>query len=87
LISFDLNSILKKLKHIKVFISRPIIFQKQSNQSSKSIITPIVRVQQEIHTIDFPISKAQAAKEWINKLDISTLSMHIYKANLKTFID
>jgi hypothetical protein len=37
--------------------------------------------------MDLLIGKTQAAKEWIDKLDINTSSMHIYKANLEAFID
>jgi hypothetical protein len=37
--------------------------------------------------MNLPIGKAQAVKEWIEKLGISTLSLHLYKANLKAFID
>jgi hypothetical protein len=87
LIPFASNSVFKKLKHIKIFISRFIIFQEYSNRSSEFIIMAIIRVQEGIHTIDLPIGKAQAAKEWIDKLDINILSMHIYKTNLEAFID
>jgi hypothetical protein len=46
LISFNPNSVFKKLKHVKIFISRFIISQEQSNQSfSESVFTPLVRVQ------------------------------------------
>jgi hypothetical protein len=37
--------------------------------------------------MNFPIGKAQATKEWIEKLNISTPSLHLYKANLEAFID
>jgi hypothetical protein len=37
--------------------------------------------------MDLPIDKAQAAKEWIDKLGINTSSMHVYKTNLEAFID
>jgi hypothetical protein len=37
--------------------------------------------------MNLPIGKAQAAKEWMKKLDISTLSLHLYKANLEAFIN
>jgi hypothetical protein len=33
------------------------------------------------------IGKAQAAKEWMKKLNISTFSLYLYKANLEAFID
>jgi hypothetical protein len=37
--------------------------------------------------MNLPIRKIQAAKEWIDKLDINTSSLHIYKTNLEAFID
>jgi hypothetical protein len=36
--------------------------------------------------MDLPIGKAQAAKEWIDKLGTNTSSLHIYKVNLEAFI-
>jgi hypothetical protein len=37
--------------------------------------------------MNLSIGKAQAAKEWIKKLNISTSSLNLYKVNLETFID
>jgi hypothetical protein len=37
--------------------------------------------------MDLSISKAQAAKEWINKSGINIPSLHVYKANLEAFVD
>jgi hypothetical protein len=33
------------------------------------------------------INKTQAAKEWIEKLDINTSSLYLYKTNLEAFIN
>jgi hypothetical protein len=37
--------------------------------------------------MNLPISKAQAAKEWMEKLNISISSLYFYKANLEAFIN
>jgi hypothetical protein len=64
LIPFNPNSLLEKLKYIKSFTSRSTTPQEQSNQPpSEFIVTPVILVQQGIHTMDLPIGKAQAAKE------------------------
>jgi hypothetical protein len=37
--------------------------------------------------MNFLIGKAQAAKEWIEKLGTNISSLHFYKANLEAFIN
>jgi hypothetical protein len=37
--------------------------------------------------MNLSIGKAQAAKEWMEKLNINIFSLYFYKVNLEAFID
>jgi len=76
------------LKIIKIYISRPIISQEQSSEPIPAfIVIPRVTIQQGSIIIELPIKKAEEAKQWVDKLDITTFSIDLYKRQVKAFID
>jgi hypothetical protein len=87
LVPFDPNKILSQLKEVKVYTSRSIMPEEQSNRLSTSlVITPRFRIQHGILTIELPITKTHEIKQWIDQLGANTPSISTYKAKLQAFI-